>query len=264
MKKVFTQLFIICGLFFGCWFTLSQINFINLFGVQQTSQLSEAKIGQLLYDLFKHKEKELTDPQAKEFLQSIIKRICDPNNINTDSVKLHIIEKREINAFALPNHHLVIYSELIDKCETPEELAGVISHELAHMELNHVTKKIAKEIGLTVLVSLLGGNATGEVIKETTKILSSTAYDRSLEREADQMAVQYLINANIDPEHLANFLYRLAEEGTKLPKQFYWISTHPESKERALEIINLKIPHQIKTEPLLDSASWKYLKNTVR
>jgi predicted Zn-dependent protease len=81
------------------------------------------------------------------------------------------------------------------------------------------------------------GNGNAEVIKATLKQLSSTAYDRSLETEADLTAADYLIKAGIDPEPFANFLYRLADETKNLPSQIYWISTHPESKERAEKII---------------------------
>ena len=93
------------------------------------------------------------------------------------------------------------------------------------------------------------GNGNSEMIKGAVKQLSSSAYDRSLETEADRTAVDYLIRAGIDPEPFANFLYRLSDETKNLPHQIYWISTHPESKERAEKIVE-RIRHRnfIKTE----------------
>jgi predicted Zn-dependent protease len=69
--------------------------------------------------------------------------------------------------------------------------------------------------------------------------LSSSAYDRKLETEADLTAVGYLEKAGINPEPFANFLYRLSDETKNLPSQIYWISSHPESKERAEKIMGL-------------------------
>jgi len=78
--------------------------------------------------------------------------------------------------------------------------------------------------------------------------LSSSAYDRELETEADLTAVDYLIKAGIGPEPFANFLYRLGDESKVVPKQIYWISTHPESKERAEKMIeHIKESGYIKT-----------------
>ena len=97
-------------------------------------------------------------------------------------IKVHVLNKDEINAFALPNGHLIIYSGLINNSGNQEELTGVICHEIAHIELNHVMKKLIKEIGLSVLISMTTGKGGSEIIKETAKMLSSSAFDRKLEK----------------------------------------------------------------------------------
>jgi predicted Zn-dependent protease len=159
---------------------------------------------------------------------------------------------------------LVIYTGLIAACENEAELYGVIGHELAHMEKNHVMNKLIKEIGLSVLISMTTGNGNAEMIKEAIKHLSSTAYDRSLETEADLTAVEYLEKASINPEPFANFLYRLADETKHLPSQIYWISTHPESKERAEEIIQHIQNKDIPKAETKDSLRFEKLKERVK
>ncbi len=70
------------------------------------------------------------------------------NDIDRDKIKVHLLFKDEVNAFALPDGHLVIFSGLILESENPEELSGVLAHELAHIELNHVMTKLMREVGL--------------------------------------------------------------------------------------------------------------------
>jgi Zn-dependent protease with chaperone function len=66
-----------------------------------------------------------------------------------NQIPLHfnVVRSSEVNAFALPNGHLIVYSGLISNSENQEEFCGVISHEIAHIILNHVMKKLVKEIG---------------------------------------------------------------------------------------------------------------------
>jgi predicted Zn-dependent protease len=237
MKKILIELLLTVGIIVAVWFGLSQVDWMKLFDIEQTSRNTEEKIGDLLWIMLQNTESEITSDSIVAPVDSMLTRICTANSIDRAKFKLHLLRKDEINAFALPNNHLLIYSGLITTCENEAELYGVISHELAHIEKNHVMNKLIKEVGLSVLISMSSGNGNAEIIKEALKHLSSTAYDRSLETEADLTAVEYLEKAGINPEPFANFLYRLADETKNLPSQIYWISTHPESKERAEKII---------------------------
>jgi predicted Zn-dependent protease len=238
MKKIFIELLLTVGIIVIVWVGLSQVDWMKLLNIEQKTQNTEEKIGDLFWKMLKNTESEITADSIVAPVDSMLTKICRANSIDLEKVKLHLLRKDEINAFALPNNHLLIYSGLISSCENEAELYGVISHELAHIEKNHVMNKLIKEVGLSVLISMSAGNGNVEIIKEALKHLSSTAYDRSLETEADLTAVEYLEKADINPEPFANFLYRLADETKNLPSQIYWISTHPESKVRAEKIID--------------------------
>ncbi|RKZ25608.1 peptidase M48, partial [bacterium] len=103
------------------------------------------------------------------------------------------------------------------------------------------------------------GNNNAETTKGVIKLLSSSAFDRSLEKEADLKAVDLLVNAQIDPEPFANFLYKLADNDPDLMKYLSWISTHPESKERAEEIIEYCKTKVITDNPVLAQKTWDNL-----
>ncbi len=260
MKKIIFQFFVLVALFFGLWFLLSNINWMSAFKIEKLTDDTEIKIGKAVWDLYKKTEKENKDEKAVKALDSIVDRICSKNNINRETIKVHLIIKNDINAFAMPGGHLVVYSGLIKAADNPDELAGVMAHEISHIELDHVMKKLIKEVGLSVLISMTSGNGGGEAIKQVSKILSSSAFDRKLEKEADISAVEYMINAKINPEPLAEFLYKLAENKEAESTYEGWLSTHPDSKKRAEYILEYSKNKLKNPQPSLSESSWKLLK----
>lgn len=264
MKKTIIQGIITVLLFFGTWFALTQIDWVKVFKVQQVTDKTEQKLGELFWEVFKKTEKESQNPLVINSVDSIVTLICKTNKIDREKIKIHILNKDDINAFALPNGHLIVYSGLILNSENQEELTGVICHEIAHIELNHVMKKLVKEIGLSVLISMTTGNGGGEVIKETAKMLSSSAFDRSLEKEADIKAVDYLIKAKVNPEPFANFLYKLSDKEHEATKYLTWISTHPDSKDRAEYIIEYSKRKETEYKPILSNETWDKLKAALK
>jgi predicted Zn-dependent protease len=259
MKKIIFQFFVLVALFFGLWFLLSNINWMSAFKIEKLTDDTEIKIGKAVWDLYKKTEKENKDEKAVNALDSIVDKICSKNNINRETIKVHIMIKDDINAFAMPGGHLVVYSGLIKAADNSDELAGVLAHEISHIELDHVMKKLIKEIGLSVLISMTSGNGSAETIQKISKLLSSSAFDRKLEKEADISAVEYLINAKINPESLAEFLYKLSENKEEVSTYESWLSTHPDSKKRAEYILEYSKDKIIKSEPALSESSWKAL-----
>jgi predicted Zn-dependent protease len=258
MQKFLFQLLITVILFFSIWFGLSQINFIDRAEIDKFSKENEKKLGELILKTIKATGAEIDSTKVKVFIDSMAKRICEDNNIEFNKLKIHLIESSEINAFALPDNNMVIYSGLLTYANTAEEVAGVMAHELGHMEKNHVMKKLVKEIGIAMLFTIAGGDAGFEIIKETARVLSSSAFDRSQETEADLYAVEIMTKAGIDPEHLGNFLFRLGKKN-EIPEELAWLSTHPESKERAAKILEKKKEYNFESKTLLKT-NWDTVK----
>ena len=265
MRKLVIQGLVIIALFFSTWFLLQQVDWMRVFRIEKITKKTEQKLGDLIWEFFKMTGNEVTNQFVTNTIDSLVAKICLSNNINMSQIKVRVLDKGDINAFALPNKRLVIYSGLILAADNQEELSGVISHELAHIELNHVMKKLTKEVGLSVLISMTTGGGGADVIRETAKLLSSTAFDRGFEREADLKAVDYLISANIDPEPFANFMFKISEREHDMMKYLSWISTHPEAKERAKYIIEYIQTRNIeKTEPIISQSTWNSLKERLK
>lgn len=264
MKKTITQGLITIALFFSLWFALAQIDWMSIFKVDKIATNTEEKLGELFWDVIRESDKEITNPFVVNSLDRIVTQICIANSIDRDFIKIHLLENDEINAFALPNGHLVIYSGLILNSENPDELSGVICHEIAHIELNHITKKLVQEVGLSALISMTTGNNGSEIIRETAGKLSSLAFERSMEKEADIKAVDYLIKAKINPEPFANFLYKLSVKENDISQYLSWLSTHPDSRDRAAYIINYSKDKKNTYEAVLSDEDWIKLKMELR
>lgn len=255
MKNTIVQGLMIVSAFLLIWFGFSQIDFMGAFKVKERTENMEQKLGDMIWNQIEETEKIVTNDTIVKQLDDLLKPICEANGIDRDSLKVHIIKKDEINAFALPNNHLVVYTGLIIDCKRQEALQGVLGHEMAHIQKNHVMKKLSKEIGYSVLLSAAGGTQGGQMARELLKTLSSSAYDRSLEKEADITSVKYMLEANIDPRPMADFMYQMAQDN-KINPHMYWIADHPESEERAKYILDYIKGKKLKPKATISEKKW--------
>ncbi len=261
--KLFLEFISIPIVFFSIWFMLSRIDFVNENDLKKFSKASEKKLSELILKTLERGQAEFNEDKINSYLDSIGTRICVANNIAFDAIQIHVIHSNNVNAFALPDHNMVIYTGLIENAKSAEEVAGVMAHEIGHMEKGHVVKKLAKEIGISMLFLLAGGNENFEVLKEAGQVVSSTAFDRSQEREADSFAVDALAKAEINPEPFGNFLFRLSTGSDNIPEELIWISTHPDSKERAAAIFTKAKAYAFKPKPILKT-SWETVKEDLK
>ncbi|MBL7848205.1 MAG: M48 family metallopeptidase [Cyclobacteriaceae bacterium] len=257
--KLFLKFLLLVALFFASWFVLRQVDWVTLLKVKQMTRTTEEKLGNLFWEMLDQTEDIDHSQEVAGTIDSLLTHLCKANAIDREKIKLHVVDKDMVNAFTLPDAHLVILTGLVNESENEAELLGVIAHELAHVEKNHVMKKLVKEIGLSVLISMTQGGS-GETVRQAMQLLTSSAYDRELEREADLTAVDFLIKAEVDPEPFANFLYRLSENEEHIPRQVFWITTHPDSKERAENIINYMKGRDIHKKSILTPEEWGKLK----
>lgn len=261
-RNIFLEFIVIIVAFFSVWFLLSRIEFIAEGDMSKFSKATEKKLAELIIKSFDHDHKDFDDRQIKTYIDSIGRRICAANEIAFDSIKIHIVKEDDVNAFALPDRNMVIYTGLITDAKNAEEVAGVMAHEIGHMEKNHVMEKLAKELGISMLLVLAGGSENFEVLREAGHILSSTAFDRSQESEADAYAVEILAKAEVDPEPFGNFLFRLSTGKNDMPEELVWISTHPNGKDRAAAIFSKKKEYTFTPKPVLQTL-WETVQQTI-
>lgn len=177
----------------------------------------------------------VSEDVLREAVQTMIDRISPHRSLEEAEFQFRIVENEMVNAFALPGGHVVVFTGLLEAAETPEEVAGVIAHELAHVTRRHGIRQVVKAAGLTAVISVTLGDLSG--LESLVVEVLQNGYGRDAETEADEEGVRMLVEARIDPRGMARFFERLAEEQEiDMPE---WLSTHPDSLRRATRVHEL-------------------------
>jgi len=149
-----------------------------------------------------------------------------------------VVERKEINAFALPGGPIFVNRGMLDAARNDGEVAGVIAHELSHVVLRHATAQATKgqkfqfgALAGQIIGSLVGGR-TGSVIAGSQIGIGTylMKYSREYEREADLLGVQIMSKAGYDPRNMANMFQTIAQRGGNGGPE--WLSDHPSPTNR--------------------------------
>jgi predicted Zn-dependent protease len=146
--------------------------------------------------------------------------------------QFRIADDPTINAFALPGGFITVNIGLLNKAGSGEEIAGVLAHEIAHVTLRHGTHRVLRQLGTATLLAVVFGGTDIEAPVSLLGGLLNTAYDRDQEAHADEVGLETLRRAGLDPKGMARFFERVASESSlsALPEV---LSTHPDPGNRA-------------------------------
>ena len=168
---------------------------------------------------------------------SIVERLT-PHAEPGFQFKVRVVDAPVVNAYALPGGPIVVYTGLIATAETPEQVAGVIAHEMAHVTRRHGIARIGQSLGVLAAFQLVLGDVSG-LAGMAVHLLRESAvnsYSREQEHEADLVGVRTMARAKLDPRALAEFLQRLEKQQRSLPQVLTWLSTHPDTSQRVAQI----------------------------
>lgn len=145
--------------------------------------------------------------QLTEMAQPLVKVLPE----NRRNLKFYIREDPEPNAFALPGGYVVVHTGLLQMVDTPEQLLGVLAHEIAHETQRHlIRERIAAEGSLAVFgVFIRGNRASGSLLGMGSGFLVSQGFSQRYETEADEVGWDYLVKANIDPRGMIQTFQKL-------------------------------------------------------
>lgn len=173
-------------------------------------------------------------------------------------LKAQVVRSPDANAIALPGGYIFVYQGLIDAARTPDELAGVIAHEVGHVANRDGTRSVLQTAGLSLLFGmLLGDFVGGGAVVLAAKAILQTSYTREVENAADAHGVTLMKKIDGDPRALGTLLQRI--EGTSHPGPKI-LADHPDTRERVARI-DAAAGAATPTKPLLTSAEWAALKN---
>ncbi|MBI2571731.1 MAG: M48 family metallopeptidase [Candidatus Schekmanbacteria bacterium] len=203
--------------------------------VQQVPLSWESKLGATMMSGVLATATEVSQREVTAAVETVVSRLKGALEPPRDDIAVHVLRDDEVNAFALPGGQIVLNTALVASCERPEELAGVLAHEMQHILLRHSLQSIAEKMKWSILLSLVIGDfdSVQAAILGGAAGLARLGHSRDMEREADRQGLLLLHRANIDPEGMVDFFARLgAANRPESSALLSFASTHPGDEER--------------------------------
>jgi len=199
---------------------------------------------------------ECTAPRGRAAIETLVAPLTAQLSLRNPA-RVRVINSKLVNALALPGGQILLFRGLIDFAEGPNEVAGVIGHELGHLKLDHPMTLVIQQSGTAFVIGLaLGDIFGGSAVAVGSAGIVDSAFSREAESAADAQAVALLTGAGLDVAPLGAFFARLGAKQLDGDVPIAFLRTHPPSAERAQLIA--AAPHG--GRQALTAAQWQDLK----
>jgi predicted Zn-dependent protease len=177
------------------------------------------------------------DYTVQRYVQSLGQRIVAHLDQPEFPYQFSVVQEPNLNAFSVPGGYIYLHSGLILRVDSEDELAGVLGHEIAHVQGHHMLRqqqdtKLLSYAGLAAL-ALAIINPTLAAGASSAAAAAQLKYQRQLEEEADYRGLQYMRQAGFDPQGMPRFLKKMwGEERLNVANVPLYFRSHPLSQER--------------------------------
>ena len=203
----------------------------------------EEKLGETVFKQITTRARLIEDPALQKQLEALTGPLVAGVKSERYKFKFHIVEDASLNAFALPGGTVAIHSGLLLRAESPEEIAGVLAHEIAHVTRQHSVRGIIERVGLYAIITAFFGDAEGllAVLADNSGALLQLKFSRDFERDADEQGWSALLAGDIKPHGMITMFQKLEQEHETMKKKAGalggletpgFLSTHPHVKDR--------------------------------
>ncbi|NML21016.1 M48 family metallopeptidase [Pseudoflavitalea sp. G-6-1-2] len=225
MVSIFIGLFLI-----GYWWLAPWLGERMASGISKDTEIS---IGKKMYESISMGEK--IDTGRTKLINEFYKQL---NYKTTYPIEITVVSSPEVNAFAIPGGHIVVYDAILDNMKTPEELAALLGHEVSHIELRHSLKNISRTLARQMFLSLVLGSESGftSVLVEHADNLKGLEYSRELETESDNNGIRLMHESHINTEGMSNLMTLLQKSTGGKDNTLNFLSTHPVFEKRIANI----------------------------
>lgn len=203
------------------------------------SPAEQKKVGDQAAQQILQKYKELHDGRARHFNdigQRLVQALPSQDRKTWD-FRFHVIESKEVNAFALPGGNMFMYTGLYEKLTTDDALAAVTGHEMTHVRKQHWAQAYAKQQQRDTLLalglSIFHAGRVAQTIAGLADSALSLKYSRGEEAQADAGGLQNMVDAGFNPEgmiQLFQTLQKVSGNGGSVGGDF--LSDHPLTSDR--------------------------------
>lgn len=206
-------------------------------------------------------ERRCGDPALGTAMDAIAGRLLAAGPPSPYTMRIYVVNRPVVNALAAPGGHVVIFRGLLERTGTPEELAGVMAHELQHILRRHTTRAVIQDVGTGLLLMALTGDVTGPLAYglEAARALGELRYSRRNEEDADVEGMKMLLAARVDPAGMIAFFEKMQTEEGAQPEALAYLSSHPMPAERIARLKALAATARGASEPVLPGQDWPAL-----
>ncbi|MGA9771810.1 MAG: M48 family metalloprotease [Blastocatellia bacterium] len=209
----------------------------------------------------------LNDSNIVGYVQQLGKKLAARAGGYDFPYQFQVVASKDINAFALPGGFVFVNAGAIAAAKNEGELAGVMSHEIAHVALRHGTNQATKayiaKAGLSVLSGIVGGESTdlGQVIGAIGGVGANALFlkfGRTAESQADLEGARIMAEAGYDPRDMSNFFKTLQEQGGQRVPEF--LSDHPDPGNRVAAVNAVLSSLPVSANPVHDTNEFEQVK----
>ena len=208
------------------------------------------------------------DPVVTNYINTLGQRLVRHSKRKNITYTFKVVEKKGINAYAVPGGFIYIHLDLIRAAKTESELAAVIGHEIGHIVGRHSMKRLTQAYGIEILKQLILDEDSSALKKIVAEVLAAGLlfrYSRDHERESDAYGVQNIYDAGIAPEGAASFFETMhalrRHEPSALEK---FLSSHPMPNERVVNVRNQIAKLPPKSGLRTDSSRFRQIKRRIQ
>lgn len=211
------------------------------------------RLGQWVIKDIVEEQHQCVAKEGTEALNKLVHKLVPNSNVPFD-VRVVKVKGFVPNAFAVPGYHIVVFDSLLNYADNPDEVAGVLAHEMGHALYHHPTAGVLRQIGFkAVMIGAFGSTS------DVASTLLDLQYTRKNEMQADEVATQLLQSSQISNKGFAAFFQKLRSQFGQQKGIMRYLASHPGLEQR-VEFV-LKQPEPEKPQPSLSPEEWHALKN---
>jgi beta-barrel assembly-enhancing protease len=217
------------------------------------SAAKEKRIGEIaMRDIRLNEISYIDDPEVEYYLNSLGRRLAAASGAIPEDFNFFALRDPTLNAFAMPGGYIGVHSGLVLAAQSESELAGVVGHEIGHVQQHHIARSVDQSgtATATVLASMLlailagsRGGASGGALAEAALVGGQAAamqrqltFSQGFEREADRVGFQTMQATGFDPQGMVSFFERLGKASGPERADTAFLRTHPLSRERMADM----------------------------
>ncbi|MEM9852753.1 MAG: M48 family metallopeptidase, partial [Pseudomonadota bacterium] len=199
--------------------------------------------------------------EGRAALDKMTARLLGDRTLDYD-LDVQVFRHKAVNAFAVPGGHVVLFDGLLQAAGSPEEVAGVLGHEIGHVINRDPTRLTLRSAGSVGILGLLFGDfAGGAAVIVVTERLMAASYAQDAERGADRVAHDLLAQAGLPSQPLALFFIKLRDRYGERGGLLSHLASHPDLGSRADAARAADRVGDVPYVPVLSDREWAALKS---